>query len=698
MRHFIVHSVEEAGALIKATVLRSPIRESQIIFDMPVGMVNAILRVMLQDDMVRQRHFHFVLASLDYQEIARDILRYSSNSFTALSMLDDSAKITTEDALVRDALGFIQSATPSLGASKRNISLDCAAAPYDTWANGENTIGLLRTHSYNGLTGKLTFNATGNRKGYQFGVMESLHGRNLTKRAVWSDTNGLHLLNNDTGDAKTPLKVVGILTDRFLMINACNSTPDVRTIRLSSSSADAAASDQCYTGFVVDLLHEFEITGNTFKLHHSQGHYYYGNNINGTWTGAVGELLQKNADLIVGDLSVIAERESVLDFTIPFMNDGFIILMQKDAQKTFDIFSFMSPFSARLWVSLLLALIVSFVIVLLVGRLSAMEWQRPSDQPRNGHRRLENQFTPQESLWLMIVTLLQQGPNIAPQSCATKIAVGSWYIWGFIVCATYTANLAAFLTLNRMTSTIQSVDDLVGQDEVRYGILEANMASTNFFRNSKEPIYERMWNTMQRRDTLVDSVKTGLERVRQGKFAFIGPKTVVDFADQGQPCDTRIVGQPLYYANYAVAVFSGSPLRKTFSEAILKLNENGVLKTLEKKWFSRDECTSGDGNSGAGNLIPLNPNEVSGLFLILAIGLTVSVAVALGEYFRIGRRRFRKYGVTFNEILLTARKPTDQSATENQSEMNLTSMDASSSQNSWLELKLPGTVAARDRH
>ena len=40
-----------------------------------------------------------------------------------------------------------------------------------------------------------------------------------------------------------------------------------------------------------------------------------------------------------------------------------------------------------------------------------------------------------------------------------------------IMCATYTANLAAFLTASRQQTQINSIDDLVAQTKIEYGKL-----------------------------------------------------------------------------------------------------------------------------------------------------------------------------------------------------------------------------------
>ena len=49
-----------------------------------------------------------------------------------------------------------------------------------------------------------------------------------------------------------------------------------------------------------------------------------------------------------------------------------------------------------------------------------------------------------------------------------------------ILISTYTANLAAFLTVERMLTPIKSADDLVKQTKIKYGTLDAGSSKAFF--------------------------------------------------------------------------------------------------------------------------------------------------------------------------------------------------------------------------
>ena len=51
---------------------------------------------------------------------------------------------------------------------------------------------------------------------------------------------------------------------------------------------------------------------------------------NGKWNGIMGELVNRKADIGIGAITMLADRESVIDFTVPFYDRvGITILMKK---------------------------------------------------------------------------------------------------------------------------------------------------------------------------------------------------------------------------------------------------------------------------------------------------------------------------------------------------------------------------------
>ncbi|KAI9541359.1 hypothetical protein NQZ68_031689 [Dissostichus eleginoides] len=197
------------------------------------------------------------------------------------------------------------------------------------------------------------------------------------------------------------------------------------------------------------------------------------------------------------------------------------------------------------------------------------------------------------------------------QSLSGRIVGGVWWFFTLIIISSYTANLAAFLTVERMVSPIESAEDLAKQTEIAYGTLDSG-STKEFFRRSKIAVYEKMWSFMKSAEPSVFAKTTaeGVARVRKskGKYAFLLESTMNEYTEQRKPCDTMKVGGNLDSKGYGIATPKGSQLRNAVNLAVLKLNEQGLLDKLKNKWwYDKGECGSGGGDSKVSPLCLTTP-------------------------------------------------------------------------------------------
>ena len=76
-----------------------------------------------------------------------------------------------------------------------------------------------------------------------------------------------------------------------------------------------------------------------------------------------------------------------------------------------------------------------------------------------------------------------------------RFAAGVWFFFALIMIASYTANLAAFLTVETLERPIESVEDLTAQDEIWYGAMNGG-STASFFEDSNDPVYQKVWQFM----------------------------------------------------------------------------------------------------------------------------------------------------------------------------------------------------------
>ena len=111
-----------------------------------------------------------------------------------------------------------------------------------------------------------------------------------------------------------------------------------------------------------------------------------------------------------------------------------------------------------------------------------------------------------------------------------------------IMIATYTANLAAFLTFSRMKLTIDSVESLASQTKISYGT-HKDSPTAEYFQKSVLPSYNAMYQFMKSRGTLTDTPEEGIKRVREDNVAFIFDSILLEVEMYKKPCNVFTVGK-----------------------------------------------------------------------------------------------------------------------------------------------------------
>lgn len=154
-----------------------------------------------------------------------------------------------------------------------------------------------------------------------------------------------------------------------------------------------------------------------------------------------------------------SERILGIDFSPSIMNLGIAILYRKPQREEPSTFSFMSPFSQDVWLYLAGAYVFVSMCFFFLGRISPSQWENPYPCVEDPAY-LENQFTFQNSMWFAVGALLQQGSEIEPKAASIRLASSVWWFFTLIIVSSYTANLAACLTVEEPHIVLKGIETL----------------------------------------------------------------------------------------------------------------------------------------------------------------------------------------------------------------------------------------------
>uniref|UniRef100_A0A8C0EHQ7 Glutamate receptor n=1 Tax=Bubo bubo TaxID=30461 RepID=A0A8C0EHQ7_BUBBB len=655
-------------------------KEFYVIFDCSHETAAEILKQILSMGMMTE-YYHYFFTTLDLFALDLEPYRYSGVNMTGFRLLNIEnpqvssviekwsmerlqappkpetglldGMMTTEAALMYDAVYMV--AVASQRASQMTVSsLQCHR--HKPWRFGPRFMNLIKEARWDGLTGRITFNKTdGLRKDFDLDII-SLKEEGTEKAAgevsnhlfkvwkkigVWNSYRGLNMTDSNK-DRST--NITDSLANRTLIVTTILEDPYV----MYKKSDKPLYGNDRFEGYCLDLLKELSnILGFIYEVKLVSDGKYGAQNDKGEWNGMVRELIDHKADLAVAPLTITYVREKVIDFSKPFMTLGISILYRKPNGTNPGVFSFLNPLSPDIWMYVLLACLGVSCVLFVIARFTPYEWYNP--HPCNPDSDVvENNFTLLNSFWFGVGALMQQGSELMPKALSTRIVGGIWWFFTLIIISSYTANLAAFLTVERMESPIDSADDLAKQTKIEYGAVRDGSTMT-FFKKSKISTYEKMWAFMNNRQqtALVKNNDEGIQRVLTTDYALLMESTSIEYVTQ-RNCNLTQIGGLIDSKGYGVGTPIGSPYRDKITIAILQLQEEGKLHMMKEKWWRGNGCPEEDGKEASA----LGVENIGGIFIVLAAGLVLSVFVAIGEFIYKSRKNSDiEQCLSFNAIM-----------------------------------------------
>ncbi|XP_065839497.1 probable glutamate receptor isoform X2 [Oscarella lobularis] len=374
-----------------------------------------------------------------------------------------------------------------------------------------------------------------------------------------------------------------------------------------------------YNGLIVDLMNELQKRMQfTYTIIPARGNKY-GNIIsseNGTVTatGMMAQLLDCEADLAVGPLFVTSEREKYISFADTCWMDASLTLYgYKRTVDEKDVLAFLRPFSAELWVTLLVTLL-GYPIILSIFRLLNVK-----------NRRSPKSFLKLylESVWQVYGTMTQQGMETGNEEIIdVPIAEAQHRIRN-------TMSSRLLFGADTIPTGIQSVDELADQTNVQYGTV-VDSAAERFFRTSSIDRYRRMDDYMKKtKGVMVSSSEEGYERVRNssGGYVFIWGDLSLEYAVSTSPqCNTRLIGRNFDKSGYGIGMRRGQPYKRNFTLTLLELKDDGSVNTLRDRWITKAGVCLPNEQTGEdlGRPQPLKLRAFLGVFIILFVAVVLA--------------------------------------------------------------------------
>uniref|UniRef100_A0A182FM19 Ionotropic glutamate receptor C-terminal domain-containing protein n=1 Tax=Anopheles albimanus TaxID=7167 RepID=A0A182FM19_ANOAL len=433
---------------------------------------------------------------------------------------------------------------------------------------------------------------------------------------------------------------------------------------------DPVTGGPVWEGYCIDFLHQLSVVMNfDYDLVAPRNGTFgqrYG--IDGRWDGLVGELVVGEIDFAVAAIKMTAEREEVIDFVAPYFEQtGILIAMRKPVRET-SLFKFMTVLRLEVWLSILLAIVATAVMLWLLDKFSPYSARNNKEAYPYECR----DFTLKESLWFALTSFTPQGGGEAPKALSGRTLVAAYWLFVVLMLATFTANLAAFLTVERMQTPVQSLEQLSRQSRIKYTAVR-DSDTHDYFRNMKnaEEVLYQMWRNLTLRSGNdqaqyrvwdypireqyinilaaiesagpVETATEGFGRVNgrlDADFAFIHDSAEIRY-EISRNCNLTEVGEVFAEQPYGIAVQQGSHLQDELSYFILELQKERFFESLTAKFWNnsvRGQCPNTDDSEG------ITLESLGGVFIATLVGLALAMITLLGEviYYRRKEQRLQR--------------------------------------------------------
>ncbi|XP_011027731.1 PREDICTED: glutamate receptor 2.9-like isoform X2 [Populus euphratica] len=320
-----------------------------------------------------------------------------------------------------------------------------------------------------------------------------------------------------------------------------------------------AAGKKEYDGFCIELFHKVrEVLDYDLP--------YQFQPFNGTYGDLVDHVYNKTFDAIVGDVTILADRSDKVEFTQPYAESGLSMIVPAKSKES--AWMFMKPFTTEMWVVTGAILIYTMFIFWFLEHHTNPEFKGP----------WKNQMG--TALWFTFSSLYFAHREKIYCNL-TRVVLVVWLFVVLILNSSYTASLTSLLTVRRLQPNVTDIEWL------KRNSLKVGCDGDSFVRNYLQ-------NVLGFKPENIKNV--GSEYNYEGEFesasisaAFLELPYGKVFI--GHYCKRYSATTPTY--RFGGLGFKGSPIAADVSKAILKLSENGELKTLEERWFAPSrECSS----------------------------------------------------------------------------------------------------------
>ncbi|XP_069695080.1 probable glutamate receptor [Periplaneta americana] len=325
---------------------------------------------------------------------------------------------------------------------------------------------------------------------------------------------------------------------------------------------------------------------------------------------------KENLDVAVDSFPMFQSTFGKVDYTTPSHTARIRILVKPRGVNDMGLSSYVGPFSARLWYTICLA------IVVLAACLAGFNQLGRHYASTEGFDTTQS-YSLSRSLFYVFGIFCQQGHDVTPRSCSCRVVYWVSYLTALVLLAAYSGTLISFLANHRNEFPFFDLKGLLAQNTYLMGTLRHHLHY--FTSNKSNLLYEVYMKRFDKRGGVVADYVAGIRRVCDRNFALWGSLDLAQRYMDRAACSVLPVPNYGYEYSVAMALANNSPYRIFLDHRLAKMRDTGVMmREHQTAWYKRSPLEKNTWSS-------VSLRQVTPLLVILGAGITLAIVMLLLE-------------------------------------------------------------------
>ncbi|KAL4301790.1 hypothetical protein GQ457_10G003090 [Hibiscus cannabinus] len=336
----------------------------------------------------------------------------------------------------------------------------------------------------------------------------------------------------------------------------------------------------------------------------------------GSYNDLVAQVYNKNYDAVVGDISIVANRSLIVDFTLPYTESGVSLLVPITDKRKKNAWVFLEPLTSDLWVTTgCFFVFIGFVVWILEHRINTDFRGPPAHQVGT-------------SFWFSFSTMMFAHREKVVSNSARFVVI----IWCFVVLIltqSYTASLTSLLTVEQLQPTVTDLNELLKRRE-SIGLYNGSFVEGILLGLKFDKSQLKYYGSLEELHELFvkgnanGGISAALEEIPYINLFL------------SKYCGKFTTVESRFKTNGFGFVFpKGSPLVADISRGILNVTQGDEMERIQNKWFKGDGTCPDVNPVVSSNTLGLE--SFWGLFLIAGVA-SISALVVFAAMFLYEQR------------------------------------------------------------